>query len=65
MKRDRLPPGQRLIEDFPVLHYGPVPEIDISRWTFHVTGLVHNPISLKFHDFMNLPSIESRLIFIV
>jgi DMSO/TMAO reductase YedYZ molybdopterin-dependent catalytic subunit len=32
----RLPPGQYLTEDFPVLSIGPTPEIDISEWTLKV-----------------------------
>jgi hypothetical protein len=33
MKKDRLPPGQRLREDFPVLHYGDVPEFNEERFS--------------------------------
>ncbi len=54
--KDRLPPGQRLIKDFPALHYGPVPYIDIKSWRFQVTGLVLNPIILTFEEFLKLES---------
>ena len=30
----RLPPGQYLTEDFPVLSAGPTPRIDLSQWRF-------------------------------
>jgi DMSO/TMAO reductase YedYZ molybdopterin-dependent catalytic subunit len=31
---DRLPPGQSLTTDFPVLSAGPTPHVDIQNWTF-------------------------------
>ncbi len=58
MKKDRLPPGQRLREDFPVLHYGDIPEFDENTWDFTVTGLVKNPLKLTYKEFMSLPSIS-------
>jgi DMSO/TMAO reductase YedYZ molybdopterin-dependent catalytic subunit len=56
----KLPPGQRLIEDFPVLHYGDAPEVNIEDWDFTVKGLVRNPLRLSFDEFMKLPSVELR-----
>src|SRR6266508_6942267 len=29
-----LPPGQYLVEDFPVLSAGPTPRIDLDKWEF-------------------------------
>lgn len=57
---NRLPPGQRLIDDFPVLHYGSVPEIDISKWRFIISGLVRNNLVFTFEQFKNLPSLKLR-----
>src|SRR5690606_20162715 len=40
----RLPPGQYLTEDFPVLSAGPTPVVPLDRWEFTVTtetGRVH------------------------
>lgn len=54
----RLPPGQRLIEDFPVLHYGDIPEINIKKWNFRVMGLIRNPLEFTFDEFLKLPSVE-------
>jgi DMSO/TMAO reductase YedYZ molybdopterin-dependent catalytic subunit len=31
---DRIPPGQHLVEDFPVLSAGPTPRIAHEKWTF-------------------------------
>jgi DMSO/TMAO reductase YedYZ molybdopterin-dependent catalytic subunit len=30
----RIPPGQHLVPDFPVLSAGPTPEADLTTWTF-------------------------------
>ena len=34
----RLPPGQSVTQKFPVLHYGPVPTIDLATWKLSVFG---------------------------
>jgi len=49
----RLPPNQRLITDFPILHFGKVPEFDRRIWDFRVDGLVENPIRLTFDEFLS------------
>ena len=33
----RLPPGQTLVEDWPVLTAGPTPDIGTDEWTFTIT----------------------------
>jgi DMSO/TMAO reductase YedYZ molybdopterin-dependent catalytic subunit len=43
-EQDRLPPGQYLVRDFPVLSAGPTPRLSTDRWEFTVTtetGQVH------------------------
>jgi DMSO/TMAO reductase YedYZ molybdopterin-dependent catalytic subunit len=30
---ERVPPGQHLVSDFPVLSYGPTPQVSLDRWT--------------------------------
>jgi DMSO/TMAO reductase YedYZ molybdopterin-dependent catalytic subunit len=35
----RLPPGQYLVRDFPVLSAGPTPTVDLDRWDFQVLGV--------------------------
>lgn len=52
----RIPPGQSLTTGFPVLHYGPVPRVDLSRWDFKVTGLVHDPLVLSWDELLELPA---------
>jgi DMSO/TMAO reductase YedYZ molybdopterin-dependent catalytic subunit len=54
----RIPPGQRLIEKWPVLHHGPVHFIDISKWTLALTGLVREARVLDFQEFLALPRVQ-------
>jgi DMSO/TMAO reductase YedYZ molybdopterin-dependent catalytic subunit len=51
----RLPPGQSLTNRFPVLHYGPVPRIDLQTWNFKIWGRVENPAELSWEEFNCLP----------
>lgn len=36
----RIPPGQYLTEDFPVLAAGPTPRVPLGAWDFRVVGVV-------------------------
>ncbi len=51
----RLPPGQTLTEQLPVLHIGDIPAFDIDTWTFRIFGLVENEIEMKYERFLALP----------
>ena len=51
----RLPPNQRLTTNFPVLHFGRVPEFDKRTWDFRVEGLVEKPLRLTYDEFLALP----------
>jgi DMSO/TMAO reductase YedYZ molybdopterin-dependent catalytic subunit len=46
----RVPPGQRLVKGWPVLHYGPIPRFDESTWDFTVSGLVENPYTFSYAE---------------
>jgi DMSO/TMAO reductase YedYZ molybdopterin-dependent catalytic subunit len=52
---DRTPPGQRLTNHWPVLHYGVVPKVDASKWVFTISGLVEKELKLDYKGFMALP----------
>jgi len=52
---NRLPPGQSLTQKFPVLHYGPVPQTDLTTWTFQVFGEVEEEVSWNWEAFNELP----------
>ena len=49
--RLRLPPGQRLTEGWPVLHYGSIPRLDPETWRFHVWGLVEEERKFTWDEF--------------
>jgi DMSO/TMAO reductase YedYZ molybdopterin-dependent catalytic subunit len=54
--KKRVPPGQKLTEGFPVLHYGEVPYYrDMSKWDFSIFGLVEQELTISYKDFMKLP----------
>jgi DMSO/TMAO reductase YedYZ molybdopterin-dependent catalytic subunit len=36
--QDRLPPGQRLVHNFPVLDLGLQPEVPLDRWELRIHG---------------------------
>src|SRR5260370_19082870 len=47
----RLPPGQHLTRDWPVLDLGLTPDISRERWRLDVYGAVAHPIFWSFSDF--------------
>ena len=53
--QDRLPPGQRLTDGFPVLTYGGSPRVDLATWEFRIFGLVRDERTLNWEEFMALP----------
>lgn len=55
MSDSRVPPGQRVIESFPVLTYGPTPRIDLETWRFRVFGAVEEELVFAWEQFMALP----------
>lgn len=55
---DRIPPGQHLVDDFPVLTAGPTQHIDPETWTF---TLKVGPKPIKtwnWHEFNALPQTD-------
>lgn len=51
----RVPPGQFLVDKFPVLSYGPTPRFDRQKWDFRLFGMVEEPLRLSFEQFRALP----------
>src|SRR6202012_2124697 len=58
-EQDRLPPGQRLVKDWPVLDLGAQPNVTAEKFRLDVDGAVENRLSLRLEDFMALPQTES------
>jgi DMSO/TMAO reductase YedYZ molybdopterin-dependent catalytic subunit len=52
---DRLPPGQYLAEDFPVLSAGPTPRIPLEQWRFTITTETGQQHAWSWSEFQNLP----------
>ena len=55
----RLPPGQHLVQNWPVLDLGIVPKIERSDWRLKIVGLVERPMTWSWHDLMGQPQQES------
>jgi DMSO/TMAO reductase YedYZ molybdopterin-dependent catalytic subunit len=51
----RIPPGQHLVTDFPVLSAGPTPHTPLGEWSFTVKGAVAAPITWTWEQFQALP----------
>ena len=58
-RSERLPPGQRLVANWPVLDLGVQPEVTKDDWKLTVDGLVELPASLNYAQLMALPQTES------
>ena len=55
-KRDsRVPPGQSVVQSWPVLTYGPTPIIPTEQWGLEIDGEVNKTVSLNWDEFNELP----------
>lgn len=54
----RVPPGQRLVTDFPVLHSGRVEHIDPAAWRLSLSGLIDHPSTFDWNALLALPAVE-------
>jgi DMSO/TMAO reductase YedYZ molybdopterin-dependent catalytic subunit len=52
----RVPPGQYVTTDFPVLSAGPTPHTPLDQWTFAIEGAVDRPASWSWEEFLALPA---------
>lgn len=57
-REERVPPGQSSVAQWPVLHHGEVPSIDISSWRFKIFGLAQRERELTFNEFAELPRVR-------
>ncbi|MFL5982030.1 MAG: sulfite oxidase-like oxidoreductase [Gaiellaceae bacterium] len=51
----RLPPGQYVTPDFPVLSAGPTPHTSLDEWTFTIEG-GSEPVTWTWNEFRALPT---------
>lgn len=54
----RIPPGQRLVKTWPVLHFGTVPKVDLATWDLRVFGLVEETLRLSYEELRALGPVE-------
>lgn len=54
-QRNRVPPGQRVTEKFPIMTAGTPSVTPKERWSFTVDGLVATPLALDWQAFKALP----------
>jgi DMSO/TMAO reductase YedYZ molybdopterin-dependent catalytic subunit len=55
---DRVPPGQYVTPDFPVLSAGPTPRVSKATWDFQLRGAVANSRLWTWDEFWALPREE-------
>lgn len=55
---DRVPPGQRVVRGWPVLHEGRIPRFDESSWSFAVDGACANASTLSYSELQVLRPLE-------
>ena len=51
----RVPPGQHLTSDFPVLSAGPTPHRELTDWSFAIQGEVDEARNWSWDEFQALP----------
>ena len=52
----RIPPGQYVTNDYPVLSAGPTPHTPLEEWSFLISGEVAAPVSWTWDEFLALPA---------
>ena len=55
---DRLPLGQHLVNNFPVLDLGYKPDLSLEDWTLTLDGFVANPLTWSWAEFQAQPIVE-------
>jgi DMSO/TMAO reductase YedYZ molybdopterin-dependent catalytic subunit len=53
-----LPPGQYLVDGFPVLSAGPTPRTPLEEWDFSIVGEIDEPRRWTWEEFRQLPAEE-------
>ena len=57
-RENRLPPGQRLVKEWPVLDLGIQPQVSVEEWSLTIDGLVENPVTWTWDDFRAQPQVQ-------
>jgi len=56
---ERLPPGQHLTRDWPVLDLGLTPRLPLPQWSLRVFGAVAEPVTWRWADYQALPQVHA------
>jgi DMSO/TMAO reductase YedYZ molybdopterin-dependent catalytic subunit len=56
---ERLPPGQHLVKDWPVLDLGLQPDVSEQRFRLDAVGSIEHPVSWSWAQFMAQPQVDS------
>ncbi len=54
----QLPVGQHEVKNWPVLDLGEQPDVDRRNWKLEIGGLVENPVTLDWDQFLALPQAD-------
>jgi DMSO/TMAO reductase YedYZ molybdopterin-dependent catalytic subunit len=57
---ERVPPGQRVVRGWPVLHEGSIPRFDELSWSFTVDGACAEVLTLGYSSLQDLGPLEMR-----
>ncbi|MFQ5758335.1 MAG: molybdopterin-dependent oxidoreductase [Candidatus Bathyarchaeia archaeon] len=57
--RRRLPSGQRVIDKMLIRHMGIIPKFSLKAWSLKIYGLVEEPRTLTWNEFLKLPKVTS------
>ena len=52
----RVPPGQHIVEEFPVLSVGSTPHTPLEQWTFQLSGAVDQRLLCTWEELLALPA---------
>jgi len=55
---ERIPAGQKQVNNFPVLDLGVRPNVNTTNWNLRVYGLVEQELNLKWMAFRELPQVK-------
>ncbi|MGH2698111.1 MAG: sulfite oxidase-like oxidoreductase [Actinomycetota bacterium] len=55
---ERVPPGQRVVRGWPVLHEGRIPRFDQSTWSLALDGACAHALRLDYAEVQALPTVD-------
>ena len=53
-----VPIDQRVVENWPVLDLGDIPNVSLADWRLEIAGLAENPVTLTWDDLLKLPQAD-------